>query len=175
MIRKATSADSDSIRGLHLQAFSGGEEQLVATLAVNLLSEETHPETISLVAEVDGSVVGHIAFSPVTVDVGKNAIGYILGPLGVRPDYQQQRIGSRLVESGLKQLPEQGAEFVLVYGDPAYYGKFGFKAEAAARFLPPYELQYPFGWQAIILNEADASKQPARISCVASLRDPALW
>ena len=66
-IRVATSLDRDDVREVHLCAFPEGDKQIVSTLAVNLLSEETSPKTISLVAEADGAVVGHIAFSPVTV------------------------------------------------------------------------------------------------------------
>ena len=70
-IRIATSLDRDDVREIHLGAFPEGEKQIVSTLAVNLLSEETGPQTFSLVAEADGAVVGHIASSPVTVNHNK--------------------------------------------------------------------------------------------------------
>jgi len=84
-IRVATSLAHDDIHEIHLCAFPEGEKQIVSTLAVNLLSEETSPKTISLVAEADGAVVWHIAFSPVTVNSNKSWQGYILAPLGVKP------------------------------------------------------------------------------------------
>ena len=174
-IREATNLDRENIREVHLRAFSEGENQIVAALAVNLLSEETSPETTALVAEIDGTVVGHIAFSPVTVDNNEKWKGYILAPLGVKPEYQKRRIGSKLIESGIKWLSEKGVNVLFVYGDPKYYGKFGFKADAASRYSPPYKLQYPFGWQAITLNEAGFAKSNAKISCVASFCDPELW
>ncbi len=174
-IRAATNLDCDNIREVHLCAFSGGEAQIVATLASSLLGEETSPETFALVAEIDGTAVGHIAFSPVTVDTNKNLKGYILAPLGVKPEYQKRRIGSKLIEIGIEQLKKKGVNVLFVYGDPKYYGKFGFKAETATNYLPPYELQYPFGWLAIALNEEGSVEQSVKISCVASLRDPALW
>ena len=95
-IRVATSLDRDDIRDVHLCAFPEDENQLVATLATSLLSEETNPETIALVADVGGVVVGHVAFSPVTADTNKNWLGYILAPLGVKPEYQKSGIGSKL-------------------------------------------------------------------------------
>jgi len=174
-IRVATNLDRENIHEVHLRAFSKGERQIVSTLAVNLLSEETSPETIALVAEINGTVVGHIAFSPVTVDNNEKWEGYILAPLGVKPEYQKCRIGSKLIESGMERLSEKGVNILFVYGDPKYYGKFGFKADAASRYSPPYELQYPFGWQAIVLNEIGFAKSTVKISCVASLRDPELW
>lgn len=174
-IRAATEPDRDDIRAVHLRAFSEGEAQIVATLASNLLSEETSPETFSLVAEIDGKVAGHIAFSPVTVGTNKDWKGYILAPLGVKPEYQKRRIGSKLVAIGIEHLSTAGVNVLFVYGDPKYYGKFGFNAETASNYLPPYELQYPFGWLAIALNDGVSAERATRISCVASLCDPALW
>lgn len=174
-IREANILDREDIREVHLCAFSEGEKQVVSTFAVDLLSEETSPETIALVAELNGAVVGHIAFSPVTIDNNEKWIGYILAPLGVKPGYQQRRIGSKLIASGIERLSDKGVNVLFVYGDPKYYGKFGFKADTASRYSPPYELQYPFGWQAIALNEVGSAKSNVKIACVASLRDPKLW
>jgi putative acetyltransferase len=174
-IRVATNLDSKAVREVHSCAFSEGEKQKVSTLATNLLTEETNPETVSLVAEADGAVVGHIAFSPVTIDNDKRWSGYILAPLGVKPDYQKRKIGSKLIESGIQRLSKKGVNVVFVYGDPNYYGKFGFNPDAASRYSPPYELQYPFGWQAIALNEDVITDSAVTISCVAPLRDPELW
>lgn len=174
-IRAATKLDRDNIRQVHLRAFSGDEAQVVATLASNLLSEETSPETLAWVAEIDGTVVGHIAFSPVTFDTHKTLKGYILAPLGVMPEYQKRSIGSDLITVGIEQLSKQGINVLFVYGDPKYYGKFGFKATTATHYLPPYELQYPFGWLAIAINAERSAERTVKISCVMSLRDPALW
>lgn len=174
-IRAATSLDREDVRGVYLRAFPEGENRLVATLAVNLLDEETDPETISLVAEIGGGVVGHIAFSPVMADINKNWLGYILAPLGVEPEYHKIGIGSKLVESGMELLRKNMVNVIFVYGDPKYYGRFGFSAEAAAQFMPPYELKYPFGWQARVLHEGGLYDRVVKLSCVRSLRDPALW
>ena len=100
-IRLATSLDRDDIRDVHLSAFPECESQLVAELAANLLNEDTDPETITLVAEAGGQVVGHIAFSPVTADSRNRWLGYILGPLGVKPEHHKAGIGSKLVKSGI--------------------------------------------------------------------------
>jgi putative acetyltransferase len=174
-IRVATSLDRDDVREIHLCAFPEGEKQIVSTLAVNLLSEETSPKTISLVAEADGAVVGHIAFSPVTINNIKSWKGYILAPLGVKPEYQKCQIGSELIERGMERLSRMGVNVLFVYGDPKYYGKFGFNADPASGYSPPYELQYPFGWQAIILNEGVFTESTVKISCVDPLKDAELW
>jgi putative acetyltransferase len=174
-IRVATSLDREDVREIHLCAFPEGEKQIVSMLAVNLLSEEISPKTISLVAEADGAVVGHIAFSPVTVNNNKSWKGYILAPLGVKLEYQKRQIGSKLIESGMERLSRMGVNVLFVYGDPKYYGKFGFNADLASGYSPPYELQYPFGWQAVILNEGVFTEPTVKISCVDLLKDADLW
>lgn len=174
-IRTATRSDADEVRGVHLSAFPKGEGEIVSRLALDLLSQESTPPTISLVAEVDGLAVGHVAFSPVVVEGSRDFQGYILAPLGVRSDYQKRCIGSRLVESGMQRLSDMAVGVLFVYGDPKYYGRFGFSAEAAAGYIPAHTLQYPFGWQAVVLSAPGAKRSPSRITCVASLNDPALW
>jgi len=174
-IREATNLDREEVREVHLRAFPEEERQMVAALAINLLSEETSPETIALVAEIDGKVAGHVAFSPVTIENNESWNGYILAPLGVKPEYQKRRIGSELIENGIDRLTRAGINILFVYGDPKYYCRYGFTADSASNFLPPYELQYPFGWQALVLNEGGSSNTAFSVSCVASLCDPRLW
>ena len=174
-IRDAAKQDCDDIRGVHLQAFAEDEGKLIADLAVKLLSEPSHPETLNLVAEEHGKVVGHVAFSPVFSDIDKGWLGYILAPLAVAPSHHHVGIGSKLVEGGMARLSGQGVNMLFVYGDPKFYQRFGFNAETAAGFQPPYDLRFPFGWQAMVLNEEEAKERTTRLSCVAPLCDPALW
>ena len=175
LIREATNLDRDNIREVHTHAFDKDEAKNVATLASNLLNEETSPKTLTKVAEIGGIVVGHIAFSPVTFNSSKKLKGYILAPLGVKPEYQKRRIGSKLVENGIEVLTREGVNVLFVYGDPKYYRKFGFNEKTAARYLPPYKLQYPFGWLALALDSGGSAEHTVKVSCVASLCDPALW
>jgi putative acetyltransferase len=174
-IRTATGLDRDEVREVHLCAFPEGEREMVSNLAVNLLAEETTPHTMSLVAETEGDIVGHVAFSPVTIANNEDLQGYLLAPLGVKPDYQKRRIGSELVESGMQQLSVMGVNILFVYGDPKYYCRFGFNADAADRYTPPYRIQYPIAWQAIALNACNTAKSSIRIACVTSLCDAELW
>ncbi|GAA4179552.1 N-acetyltransferase [Shinella granuli] len=84
--------------------------------------------TLSLVVESDGVIVGHVAFSPVTVSDG--SVGwYGLGPISVDPARQGEGIGGRLVKDGLERLKALGAAGCVLLGDPAYYGRFGFAAD----------------------------------------------
>jgi len=82
--------------------------------------------TVSLVADVEGIVVGHIAFSSVTIS-GQSSRWYGLGPVSVRPDRQGQGIGKSLIHEGLRLLKAAGAEGCVLVGDPKYYQQFGFR------------------------------------------------
>lgn len=127
MIREETQADIEAITEITKQAFenhpfSRNTEQFIihALRTANAM-------TVSLVAEIDGTIVGHIAFSPVTfTDGSKNWYG--LGPISVRPAYQKQGIGSSLVNEGLRLLKDADAEGCVVVGEPNYYERFGFKS-----------------------------------------------
>jgi putative acetyltransferase len=174
-IRVATHLDRENIYDIYMRAFAEDENQLVATLAVNLLNEVAASETFALVAEVGNQLVGHIAFSPVMADSNSKWLGFILAPLAVKPAYQKAGIGSALVRHGIDLLSKKMANAVFVYGDPNYYGQFGFSAKAATRFVTPYPLEYPSGWQARIISEDHLDDPVVKLSCVPALCDPKLW
>ena len=79
-----------------------------------------------LVAVADGELVGHIAFSPVSIDHHRQERHWGLAPLGVAPQWQRQGIGARLVRDGLRAAAAAGVELVVVLGEPDYYRRFGF-------------------------------------------------
>ncbi len=174
-IRIATRDDANAVRRVHLSAFPHGESEIVSRLAVNLLAEEAAPPVTSLVAEADDIVVAHVAFSPVWIRETQEFIGYILAPLAVSPAHQKRSIGSCLIKSGIERLAETGLGILFVYGDPEFYGRFGFRVDVAECYIPPYKLQYPFGWQGLVLSHFEARRTAAEICCVPSLSNPALW
>lgn len=173
-IREATIDDAESIKNVHLQAFDNSEAQRVSDLAVNLLNENHPVKIISLVAIENNEIVGHTAFSPVFYESTNEHFGYILAPLAVLPKFQKNKIGFSLVKYGLDIISNIGSFIVFVYGDPRYYSKFGFKIDIAKNFVPPYPLEFPEGWHALILNSAVFS-EGGSITCVDSLNDPKLW
>ena len=134
VVRPAEPRDAAAIRAVHIAAFpTAAEADLVAVL------EAEGDEILSLVAERGGEVVGHVLFSRMVVSGGGRAWrGLGLAPLAVRPDAQSEGIGSALVAAALEQAAAMGEELVFVLGDPAYYGRFGFSADAAAPFASPY-------------------------------------
>ena len=119
-IQAETAANAKAVRQVHVNAFpTRAEADLVDRLRDN------QNLRVSLVAECEGKIVGHIAFSPVRDDSGANT-GLGLAPVAVLPDYQRQGIGGRLIEAGLQACRETGAAYVVVLGDPACYSRFGF-------------------------------------------------
>ena len=129
VIRDETADDAGVISEVTIAAFktleiSNHTEQFIiaALRAAKAL-------TVSLVAEVDGRVIGHIAFSPVSISDG-TPNWYGLGPVSVLPAYQRQGIGKALIREGLSRLKEMHAQGCCLVGHPDYYGRFGFKHPA---------------------------------------------
>jgi putative acetyltransferase len=126
VIRDETDDDIDAITEVTVAAFenlqiSNHTEQFIieALRAARALA-------VSLVAELDGRVIGHIAFSPVTISDGTQN-WYGLGPVSVLPEHQHKGIGKALIQEGLSRLKKLNARGCCVVGHPEYYRKFGFR------------------------------------------------
>lgn len=96
--------------------------------------------TVSLVAEENGKIIGHVALSPVKVSSGASD-WFGLGPISVWPDRQGHGIGSALMKAALAELQHLGGVGCVVLGDPGYYGRFGFKAHPGLE-LPGMPREY---------------------------------
>lgn len=132
-IRKEEPQDRDAVHLLNLAAFDNGPE---ATLVDKLRS--SCKDYLAFVAVEDGAVVGHILFTPTTVD-GSTAVGMGLAPMAVLPSHQRKGIGSRLVRFGLEQLRQSGCPFVFVLGHPEYYPRFGFEVASKYHLVSQWE------------------------------------
>lgn len=124
-LRNETPADVDAIAEVTMAAFESlaisqqTEHFIVAALrAAGAL-------TVSLVAESEGQVIGHIGFSPVVLSDGTPA-WYGLGPVSVLPRFQRQGVGRALIQEGLARLKALGAQGCCLVGHPGYYQQFGF-------------------------------------------------
>jgi putative acetyltransferase len=127
IIRNENESDIEMISEITKEAFrnlaiSNHTEQFIVKAL-----RKANALTISLVAEKEKKVVGHIAFSPVTIS-DRSPNWYGLGPISVLPELQKQGIGKRLMHDGLSLLKSLGANGCVLVGDPGYYEHFGFKS-----------------------------------------------
>jgi putative acetyltransferase len=123
VIRDEAAGDAPAVRAVNEDAFGSPLEAGI----VDALREAC-ADRVSLVAERDGRVVGHILFTPVEIATAAGAVrGYGLAPMAVCTAWQRQGIGSALVAEGLSRVRQAGAPFVVVLGHPHYYPRFGFE------------------------------------------------
>jgi putative acetyltransferase len=148
-IRHETAADAPAIEAVTISAFlnaphTSHTEQFIVTALrkAGLL-------TISLVADAESTVIGHVAVSPVSISDG--ASGWFgLGPISVVPQHQRRGVGSRLMREALRILREHRAAGCVLLGEPEYYGRFGFQADPNL-ILPDVPREY---FQAISLDSS---------------------
>jgi putative acetyltransferase len=124
-IRLERPEDLSAIRTLTSSAFQNAPHSSGTESAIVDALRNAGALTISLVAVDEGVIVGHIAFSPVTINGAANG-WYGLGPVSVLPDRQRSGIGQTLIRTGLEHLRRINAQGCVVLGEPAYYGRFGF-------------------------------------------------
>ena len=160
IIRPETPGDYDSIRDILIAAFA---DQPYSHQTEHLIVEALRADdalTVSLVAEVDGNVVGHIAFS--SVKIGGKDCGWLgLGPVAVSPSHQRRGMGQALVNEGMKIIRNMGAQGCVLVGAPAFYRRFGFEHNPALRMegVPPeFLLCLPIGQQ---MPEGSVTHHPA--------------
>jgi putative acetyltransferase len=133
-IRLETIADHEAIRHVNRRAFAQDNEAGI----VDALRQGGYAR-VSLVAEVNGVIVGHILFSDLPILTDNGTIGALsLAPMAVLPEYQKQGIGSALVREGLAVCRDQGHRIVVVLGHAKFYPRFGFAAKLAQRLSSPF-------------------------------------
>ncbi|WP_394688386.1 GNAT family N-acetyltransferase [Hoeflea sp.] len=168
-IRQTRPLDMPAIQALYPAAFP--DEDLLPVVGQLLAGV---PGLISLGAFQHESLVGHVIFTPCAADADATAKLSLLAPLAVAPESQRKSIGTALIREGLNRLKSGGISQVFVLGDPAYYGRSGFRPETT--IAPPHPLpdEYRDAWQSLTL---DATVHPAsgNLAVPAPWRDPALW
>lgn len=126
VIRLERAVDHAAIYDITKRAFApmpysdGDEQDLINRL------REAGALDISLVAELDGKLVGQVTFSEAFAVDGSNG-WYALGPVAVEPELQSRKIGAQLIEVGISMLRERDAAGCVLVGNPAYYSRFGFR------------------------------------------------
>lgn len=157
LIRAENENDCAPVYSVNVSAFETPAEAIL----VNALRKQAQP-IVSLVAEVNGEVIGHIMFSPVSLSgfANLNALG--LAPMAVTAEYQRKGIGSELVRAGLKQCKLLGFTAVVVLGHPDYYPRFGFSP--SSRFGIDSEYEVPEGvFMAMELQPGALSGKTGRV------------
>lgn len=143
-LRLEESADQAALHAIYEAAFGQLAE---ATLVQHLRADGDL--LLSLTAHAE-EPVGHIAFSRLSLNDTPALKGCALAPLAIIPALQGQGVGTLLVEEGLKRMRAAGFDLVIVLGEPAYYGRFGFKAALARQFKTLYDGPY---LQALALSD----------------------
>jgi putative acetyltransferase len=134
LIRPETNADHQAIRHVNRIAFGQGEEARL----VDALRDGGYVQ-VSLVVEVGGQVVGHILFSDLPIITRAGTVPALaLAPMAVLPEFQNQGIGSALVQRGLEACRQQGHRIVVVLGHAHFYPRFGFSPKLAAHLESPF-------------------------------------
>lgn len=157
-------------------ASEGAEEgRLVGGLARDLIA--TTPATdlrIFTAREKGGPLLGCILFTRMDY-AGEARQVFILAPVAVATVAQGHGIGQALIRHGLDALRAEGVDVALTYGDPAFYGRTGFRPVAQDEVAAPFPLQFPHGWLAQSLTGAPLSPLRGPARCAPALSDPAFW
>ena len=168
-IRREGASDHEAIRQVNQLAFGRDDEARL----VDALRDGGYVH-LSLVAEVDGNVVGHILFSELPIITESGVVAALaLAPMAVAPEQQRRGIGSRLVERGLDACREDGHRIVIVLGHPEFYPRFNFSAELARPLASPFSMPafYPPGngggkaTCAVTSEQPDTRSKTRRGSC----------
>jgi putative acetyltransferase len=167
-IRESVQGDAGAIEALYPEAFP--EENLLPVVR-DLLRDAA--VTTSLVGAVDSRIVGHVIFTKCAV-IGSDVSAALLGPLAVASAWQKQGIGSAIVRAGLRRLEDMDVNLVFVLGDPAYYGRLGFRPESLVE--PPFRLpaEWDGAWQSRNVSGV-MTPCSGELSVPRQWLEPALW
>jgi putative acetyltransferase len=139
-IRSEQNEDADAIHAVHTAAFpTGAEARLVDAL------RESGNTSVSVVAVLEGKIVGHVLFSPVSIEPTTGTTrGAGLAPVAIRPEHQHRGIGTALIEQGIAACRGAPFDFIVVLGAPAYYHRFGFRRALATGLANEYGVDEEF-------------------------------
>ncbi len=177
-IRLSDDSDLPAISRIHREAFGPDEGPEVDELVRDLLQDPTAEPSLSLVAESDGTLAGHILFTAARIDgPGESPVASILAPLGILPAFQRQGVGGLLAERGLAILGERGVDLVFVLGHPSYYPRFGFQPAGAVGFDAPYPIpeKDAAAWMVKALKPGAIDRFAGTVVCASAMDRPEHW
>ncbi len=176
--RISTDSDLAEIARIHRDAFGPDEGPEIVDLVEALFRDETARPLVSLVAEVDGEIAGHVLFTAAALEASPDApVASILAPLGIARSHQRRGVGGLLVERGLELLTEQGVDLVFVLGHPAYYPRFGFEPAGRLGFDAPYPIpeRNADAWMVAGLRPGAVERFAGAVACASALDAPQHW
>jgi putative acetyltransferase len=178
-LRAEQPRDHDAVRAVHRGAFGEGHGSTVAGLVDAL--RRADPAALSVVAEEDGEVVGHVMVSRALLDAPRRLVAVAtLSPLAVVPARQRRGIGAALIRHALRQFDDRGVPLVFLEGDPAYYNRHGFRSAIEEGFRKPslripdagFQVARLSGWEPWMTGTFVYPDTFWELDCV-GLRDPA--
>jgi predicted N-acetyltransferase YhbS len=153
----------------------GAEEgALIGALTRRLMAETPAEDLRVFTAWEDGALLGGIIFTRLTYENDLRTV-FMMSPVAVATAHQGMGVGQRLIAHGLDTLRQEGVDIAVTYGDPAFYGRVGFKPVSEAELPAPQPLGQPQGWIAQSLTKAPLTPLSGPARCVAAFDDPALW
>ena len=150
------------------------EGDLIQSIVKNLLGNTANSDLFVFGAIYNNSIIGCAIFSRLTYLNDPRNI-FILSPMAVHPNHQNNGIGQNPLLESIGFLKKQGIDILMTYGDPAYYGKVGFLPVAEHVVPAPFPLSMPIDWIGQSLNEANITTVQGSCACVPALNNPAIW
>jgi predicted N-acetyltransferase YhbS len=173
LLREATPEDRTEILQVHRSAFGREDE---SQLVENLLADPSARPILSLLAEEEGRIIGHVLFTSVTLLGPENPpAASILAPLAVVPAAQRMGVGRSLIERGCQLLAARGGQLLFVLGDPSYYTMRGFAPAFANGLRAPYDIEPEAAWMVRDLANRVSATLHAQVRCADALAPEQYW
>jgi predicted N-acetyltransferase YhbS len=170
-------SDSDELGALFRSSFTASEGddegRLIGDLAGELGLRIDGRRITGFGCIENAALIAAIFFTRLDYDTSQAVV--MLAPVAVATPEQGRGIGSALITHGLDQMSQRGATIAVTYGDPDYYGRFGFEALSTEVLQAPLPLSMPHGWLGRSLTDAPLRPLAGRPQCVSAFRDPRLW
>lgn len=171
--RESTPEDRAVLLQVHRLAFAQSDE---ADLVASLLADPTAQPLLSLVAEEDGIVIGHVLFTRLSLlGPDKPPLASILAPLAVVPAAQRSGVGRGLIESGSELLASRGLQLLFVLGDPRYYMEHGFTPASPHGLRAPYVIEPDAAWMVKPLGNHILGSAQGQVRCADALAPEKYW
>lgn len=168
-----TTAIEQLFRSVFTASAGADEGSMLGDLVKEMMITTQSQDLFGFVAVEEEQLVGVIFFSRLTCEADVNV--FILSPVAVQTAHQGRGIGRALIMHGLREIHQQGVEFVITYGDPDFYSKVGFHSISQDTIQPPFQLSQPEGWLGQSLTDEPIETISGHCSCVAALNKSEYW